>query len=163
MRRQFRLIVGVAVIATILFGRAPAAAPRLAPADFIIDPARSEVRFTVTKLGFSDVTGTFRESSGEIRYDAATPAASSIRWRVRVASVLTDASSRDASLQQPEVLSRRAAPGARLREPARRGEAGRRPRGDRRHHDAWRDAIDHDRRARPSRASPAPSSKRTSR
>ena len=87
---------GVAIIATILAGSAPAAAPRLAPTDFVIDPARSEIRFTVTKLGFSDVTGTFRESSGEIRYDAATPAASAIRWRVRVASVLTDASSRDA-------------------------------------------------------------------
>ena len=67
-----------------------------------IDPARSEVRFTITKLGFEDVTGVFRQSEGTIRYDPANPAGSSIQWRVRVASVLTDASTRDSTLQAPE-------------------------------------------------------------
>lgn len=67
-----------------------------------IDPTRSEVRFTVTKLGFEDVTGVFRESEGEIQYDADRPEASRVNWRVRVASVLTDASNRDKALQQPE-------------------------------------------------------------
>lgn len=67
-----------------------------------IDSARSEVRFTVTKFGFDDVTGVFRESEGEIVYDANRLEASRVQWRVRVASVLTDASSRDRSLQQPE-------------------------------------------------------------
>ena len=64
-----------------------------------IDPAHSEVRFTVRKLGFEDVTGVFRESEGEIRYDPANPGASSIQWRVRVASVKTDESNRDESLR----------------------------------------------------------------
>ena len=64
-----------------------------------IDPSRSEVRFTVRKLGFEDVTGVFRESEGEIRYDPANPGASSIQWRVRVASVKTDESNRDESLR----------------------------------------------------------------
>jgi len=67
-----------------------------------IDPARSDVRFTVTKLGFDDVTGVFRESEGEIRFDPARVEASSIQWRVGVASVKTDASSRDRSLQSPD-------------------------------------------------------------
>jgi polyisoprenoid-binding protein YceI len=67
-----------------------------------IDPARSEVRFTVTKLGFEDVTGVFRESDGQFRYTASDPTASSIQWRVRVSSVLTDASNRDRTLQSPE-------------------------------------------------------------
>jgi polyisoprenoid-binding protein YceI len=67
-----------------------------------IDPARSEVRFTVTKLGFEDVTGVFRESDGQFRYSASDPTASSIQWRVRVSSVLTDASNRDRTLQSPE-------------------------------------------------------------
>lgn len=103
MRRHSRLIhlAGLG-IAMLIAGSAPGAAPAAAPLDYVIDPARSEVRFTVTKLGFSDVSGTFRESAGEIRYDAANPGASAIRWRVRVASVLTDAPNRDASLQQPE-------------------------------------------------------------
>ena len=69
---------------------------------FRLDPSRSDVRFTVTKLGFEDVTGVFRETEGQIRYDAADPAASSIQWRVRVASVWTDATNRDRTLQSPE-------------------------------------------------------------
>jgi polyisoprenoid-binding protein YceI len=80
-------------------------AQSIAPGEAVvrrIDPARSEVRFSVTKLGCQDVTGVFRECEGEIRYDPANPAASSIWWRVRVASILTDASNRDSALQQPE-------------------------------------------------------------
>ena len=69
---------------------------------FRIDPSQSEVRFTVTKFGFEDVTGVFRESEGQLRYDPADPAMSVIQWRVRVASVLTDASNRDSALQAPE-------------------------------------------------------------
>ena len=69
---------------------------------WLIDPARSEIRFTVTKLGFSDVTGVFRESEGQIHYDQDRPQASRVQWRVRVASVKTDAANRDSSLQQRE-------------------------------------------------------------
>jgi polyisoprenoid-binding protein YceI len=67
-----------------------------------IDPARSVVQFTVTKLGFEDVTGTFRDFTGTVRYDAANPAGSSVEWRVKVGSVKTDASNRDRSLQSVE-------------------------------------------------------------
>jgi polyisoprenoid-binding protein YceI len=77
-------------------------ASHAAPTTWRIDPARSEARFTVTKLGFQDVTGVFRESDGEIRYDPARLGSSSIHWRVRVASVLTDASNRDRALQGKE-------------------------------------------------------------
>ena len=76
--------------------------PAAAAPTWEIDPQRSEVRFTVTKLGFADVTGIFRESSGTIAYDRAIPAASQIAWRVQVASVLTDASNRDRALQSRE-------------------------------------------------------------
>jgi len=67
-----------------------------------IDASQSDVRFTVTKLGFQDVAGVFRESEGEIHYDLDRPEASRVRWRVRVASVLTDAPDRDSALQQRE-------------------------------------------------------------
>ena len=64
-----------------------------------IDPERSVARFTVTKLGFEDVTGIFRESEGQVDWRPSDPSASSIRWRVAVASVQTDARNRDRSLQ----------------------------------------------------------------
>ncbi len=67
-----------------------------------LDPVRSHVGFTVTKLGFSDVHGEFRDFSGDVRYDPLRPENSSIRWRVGVASVRTDAADRDSSLQAPE-------------------------------------------------------------
>jgi len=67
-----------------------------------IDPVRSRVGFTVTKLGFSDVEGTFRDFDVDLRYDPEQPARSSVRWRVRVASVKTDAGNRDRTLQSAE-------------------------------------------------------------
>jgi polyisoprenoid-binding protein YceI len=67
-----------------------------------LDPARSVVQFTVTKLGFEDVTGTFRDFAGVVRYDGANPSDSSVEWTVRVGSVRTDATNRDRSLQSAE-------------------------------------------------------------
>jgi len=67
-----------------------------------LDPGRSRVGFTVTKLGFSDVEGEFTDFSGDVSYDAVRPEHSSIRWRVGVASVKTDAANRDRALQLPE-------------------------------------------------------------
>lgn len=72
------------------------------PGAWTLDPARSHVGFTVTKLGFSDVDGEFHDFSGDVRYDPVRPENSSIRWRVGVASVKTDAADRDSSLQSPE-------------------------------------------------------------
>ena len=67
-----------------------------------LDRARSVVQFTVTKLGFEDVTGTFRDFAGVVRYDPARPAGSSVEWSVKVGSVKTDKSNRDRSLQSVE-------------------------------------------------------------
>jgi polyisoprenoid-binding protein YceI len=69
------------------------------------DPIRvagTDVRFTVTKLGYEDVVGHFREFNADIRYDAANPERSVVQWRVRIASVETGATNRDRSLQMPE-------------------------------------------------------------
>lgn len=63
-----------------------------------IDPGRSQVTFTVTKLGFSDVPGQFLKSSGTVRHDTVEPANSFVRWSVRVDSVRTDADNRDRTL-----------------------------------------------------------------
>jgi polyisoprenoid-binding protein YceI len=76
------------------------------PADGIpvygIDASRSTVQFTITKLGVADVVGTFGDSTGEIRWHASEPDASTIHWRVRVRSVRTDEPDRDGSLQARE-------------------------------------------------------------
>lgn len=68
----------------------------------VIDPAHSIAQFTVTKLGFADVTGRFTKMEGEIRWNPGAPEAGRVRWRVLVASVETDAANRDSTLQAPE-------------------------------------------------------------
>jgi polyisoprenoid-binding protein YceI len=64
-----------------------------------LDPARSEVTFTVTKLGFSDVTGRFHDFNAEFAYDPRDPGRSRVSWEVAVASVKTGEPRRDESLQ----------------------------------------------------------------
>src|SRR5688572_11686141 len=70
--------------------------------NWTIDGSRSDVRFTVTKLGFEDVTGIFHESEGTIQYEPDRPERSRIEWRIKVASVTTEATNRDKTLQAPE-------------------------------------------------------------
>jgi polyisoprenoid-binding protein YceI len=88
---QFNKTKWLGIIATMA---ACAAAPlagsteatRIEPIEWSIDASRSDARFTVTKLGYENVTGVFRESEGEIRCDPDRPQDSSVKWRVRVAS-----------------------------------------------------------------------------
>jgi polyisoprenoid-binding protein YceI len=72
-----------------------------------IDVARSEVRFTVTKLGYQDVTGRFTAFAVSLCHDPAHPESSTVRWATNVASVVTGESGRDSSLQQPEYFDAR--------------------------------------------------------
>lgn len=100
MRTRLMAVAAVAVALSQL--SSPELEARDASPVYRIDPARSVVQFTVTKLGYSDVVGTFRDSAGEVRWHPAEPEASSIRWRIAVASVRTDTRNRDSALQGPD-------------------------------------------------------------
>ena len=79
-----------------------------AAASLAADPIRitgTNVSFTVTKLGFADVTGHFREFNADIQYDPSHPERSSVRWRVRVASVDTGERDRDQTIQGPQYFA----------------------------------------------------------
>ena len=100
---RIRLFAALTVAAALVHSLAPAIEAREAPPPvYRIDASRSVAQFTVTKLGFEDVVGTFRESWGEIRWLPSAPEAGYIRWHVKVASVVTDATNRDRALQSPE-------------------------------------------------------------
>jgi polyisoprenoid-binding protein YceI len=86
------LICSLSVAGSLSTSAAPAAGP------WKVDPARSSVTFSVTKLGFSDVAGRFRDFSAALVHDPAQPERSSVSWDVRVASVQTDSSNRDRSI-----------------------------------------------------------------
>lgn len=101
LKKWIGMVAGLAAFASApMAGSTPAT--RIDPITWSIDASRSETRFTVTKLGFENVTGVFREFEGEIRYDPDRPQDSAVSWRVRVASVVTDASNRDRALQGRE-------------------------------------------------------------
>ena len=102
-----RTSLAVFVLAATLYH--PAHARDASPV-FQIDPANSIAQFTVTKLGFSDVTGRFRSMAGEIRWHPAEPEAGHVRWRVDVASVLTDSPGRDSAIPGPEYFDARRHP-----------------------------------------------------
>ena len=66
-----------------------------------IDPARSSVRFTVTKFGSEVVEGRFRDFRGAVVYDAKNPERNALQWRVLVSSVETGETARDQTLRGP--------------------------------------------------------------
>jgi polyisoprenoid-binding protein YceI len=100
MRRIIATLLGVTVV-----GFVTADPIRVAAAADPVRVAGTNVQFTVTKLGFADVVGHFREFNADIRYDALHPEQSSVRWRVRVASVETGEPNRDQTLQGPDYFA----------------------------------------------------------
>jgi polyisoprenoid-binding protein YceI len=95
-----RHVIYFAALAVLLCS-SPIAAREVAPA-WKIDRAHSKVTFTVTKWGFVEVEGRFRDFTGTINYDAAQPERSQISWSIRVATVDTGERNRDESLQGPD-------------------------------------------------------------
>jgi polyisoprenoid-binding protein YceI len=64
-----------------------------------IDPARSQVGFTVRHLMFAKVRGRFARLSGTVAHDEANPAASSVEVELEAASVDTGDRDRDENLR----------------------------------------------------------------
>lgn len=67
-----------------------AAAPAFAaPEKYTLDPGHSQIVFSYNHLGFSTTTGMFSGFTGEIMFDQADPAASSVSVSMPVKSMLT--------------------------------------------------------------------------
>ena len=66
------------------------AAPAFAaPEKYLLDPSHSQIVFTYNHLGFSTTTGMFSGFNGEIMFDQADPAASSVTVAFPVTTMLT--------------------------------------------------------------------------
>ena len=84
-----RLIAATAFAATL-------ATPALAePETYTLDPSHSQILFTWNHLGFSETTGMFSGFEGEIQFDEADPAASSVSVEFPVSSMFTGWEQRD--------------------------------------------------------------------
>jgi polyisoprenoid-binding protein YceI len=89
-----------------------ALAPASQAADFGIDPAHSSVEFRVQHLGFSWLSGRFDTLSGGFSFDAASPAAASVKVEIDTASVNTNHAERDKHLKSGDFLNVEANPKA---------------------------------------------------
>ncbi|MFX4271537.1 YceI family protein [Propionibacteriaceae bacterium Y1685] len=76
----------------------------LVPATWAIDPAHSEVAFTVRHL-MSKVRGTFGDFSGEITTTDSDPANSKVNATIKLASVNTGNEMRDNHLRSDEIFA----------------------------------------------------------
>ncbi len=72
------------VFAAALFA---AGAAHAEPVTFALDPAHTQVAFSIDRFGFNRVLGQFDQVEGEVILDEANPAASSVRAVVQIASV----------------------------------------------------------------------------
>ncbi len=78
-----------------------AVATQAAAGTYAIDPAHSEVLFSVRHL-LSRVTGRFREFSGTLTFDPANPSASTAAFRIEAASIDTNVADRDTHLRSAD-------------------------------------------------------------
>jgi polyisoprenoid-binding protein YceI len=70
-----------------------------------IDPAHAWVTFKINHAGWSQAHGLFKAVSGEIIFDKADVAKSSVSVEAETASIATNFEQRDADLQSPDFLN----------------------------------------------------------
>ena len=75
--------------------------PAFATEPYPIDKRHSQVVFTYTHFGFSRQTGMFRDISGEVAYDAADPAQSSVSVTIPIEALSTGVPELDKDLKSP--------------------------------------------------------------
>lgn len=96
MTVRFKTSVQILALALLL--------PALAAAEpvvYKVDPAHSGVNFTVRHF-VTNTPGRFKDFDGTIKYDKANPAASSVEFTVKTASIDTDNDDRDGHLRSPD-------------------------------------------------------------
>ena len=81
------------------------AAPAFAEAEkYVLDPSHSQIVFTYNHLGYSTTTGMFSGFDGEIQFDQADPAASSVTVAFPVKTMLTGWQARFDHFMSPDFL-----------------------------------------------------------
>jgi polyisoprenoid-binding protein YceI len=70
-----------------------------------IDPAHSQVQFTVRHMMISNVRGRFENFTGTVEFDEQNPARSKFDAQIEAASINTKEPNRDAHLRSPDFLN----------------------------------------------------------
>jgi len=80
------------------------------PVTYVIDPAHTQVSFTIERFGFNNVLGRFEDVAGEIVLDQAIPQNSSVRATIQIGSVDSGNDTRDEHLRGERWLNATAFP-----------------------------------------------------
>lgn len=75
------------------------------PVTYTIDPAHTQVSFSVNRFGFNNVLGRFDGATGEIVLDEANPANSSVRATIQTGGVALGDATRDEHVRSPHWLN----------------------------------------------------------
>lgn len=97
---------------TLLFAAAlfAAGAAHAEPVTYTLDPAHTQVGFTIDRFGFNRVLGRFDQVSGEVVLDEANPANSSVHATIPLASLSSGDATRDQHLREERWLNAAAFP-----------------------------------------------------
>ncbi len=82
-----------------------AGAAHAEPVTYTLDPAHTQVGFTIDRFGFNRVLGRFDDISGELVLDEANPANSSVRVTIQIASISSGHATRDEHLREERWLN----------------------------------------------------------
>lgn len=91
-----------AFAATLGLAAAAISAPAFAADKYVLDASHSQVLFSYNHLGFSTTYGMFSGFEGEIAYDEANPAASSVSVSMPLKSMFTGWEQRDGHFMSPD-------------------------------------------------------------
>ena len=93
-------------LATLAIGSALLSANVMA-ADYVVDKEGQHafVDFKISHLGYSYITGTFKDIDGKFSFDAAKPEDSKIEFNVNTASVFTNHAERDKHIASADFLN----------------------------------------------------------
>ncbi|MFP6847481.1 MAG: YceI family protein [Pseudomonas sp.] len=94
-------------LAALAIGSALLTAGQVMAADYVIDKQGQHafVDFKVSHLGYSFITGTFKDLDGTFSFDAAKPQDAKIEVNVRTASVFTNHAERDKHISSKDFLN----------------------------------------------------------
>ncbi|MFP3943324.1 MAG: YceI family protein [Alphaproteobacteria bacterium] len=84
------------IFVAMVLGAAPAAAK---PEAYELDPAHTQVLFSVERFGFTRILGFFEETEGTVRIDEEDPGRSSVNTVIRTASLDSGDEKRDEALR----------------------------------------------------------------
>lgn len=82
-----------------------AGAAQAEPVTYTLDPAHTQVGFTIDRFGYNHVLGRFDQVSGEVVLDEANPANSSVHAIIQLANLTSGDAARDQHLREERWLN----------------------------------------------------------